>query len=146
MILSSPQDSDFVSTFGTPAYHRVGNRLGIDVFRLPNSYLAADDRKRELGHTLRLRVQFFDHTAGAVVSKPDSIPNPCLKSCTVGRKSHDPCFHAFLMGARIMTFVTLCTYAKEIEVLNKLSVLREVSLGNPSSLDPSVHKKKCIFW
>ena len=28
---------------------------------------------------------------------------------TVGHKSHDPWFHVFLMGARVMTFVAHCT-------------------------------------
>jgi len=39
--------------------------------------------------------------------------------CTLGCKSHDPCFHAFLMEARVMTFVANCTsslcYLIEIE-------------------------------
>jgi len=29
--------------------------------------------------------------------------------CTVGRKSHDPCFHVFFMEARVTTFVAHCT-------------------------------------
>jgi len=29
--------------------------------------------------------------------------------CTVGHKSHDLCFHVFLMEARVMTFVANCT-------------------------------------
>jgi len=28
---------------------------------------------------------------------------------TVGHKSHDPCLHAFLMKARVKTFVAHCT-------------------------------------
>jgi len=31
------------------------------------------------------------------------------KNCTVGHKSHDPCFHVFLIEAGVMTFVTHCT-------------------------------------
>jgi len=36
---------------------------------------------------------------------------------TVGHKSHDPCFHVFLMEAGVMTFVAHCTLsvaAKEL--------------------------------
>jgi len=29
--------------------------------------------------------------------------------CTVGHKSHDPCFNVFLMEARVMTFVAFST-------------------------------------
>jgi len=29
--------------------------------------------------------------------------------CTVGHKSHDPSFHAFLMGKGVMTFAAHCT-------------------------------------
>jgi len=29
--------------------------------------------------------------------------------CTVGHKSHDPCFQVFLMEAEVMTFVGHCT-------------------------------------
>jgi len=32
-----------------------------------------------------------------------------FERCTVGHKSHDPCFHVFLMEARVMTFVVNCT-------------------------------------
>jgi len=31
------------------------------------------------------------------------------ESCTVGHKSHDTCFHVFLMEAGVMTFVAHCT-------------------------------------
>jgi len=31
------------------------------------------------------------------------------KVCTVVHKSHDPCFHVFLMKARVITFVAYCT-------------------------------------
>ena len=31
------------------------------------------------------------------------------RKCTVGHKSHEPCFHVSLMEAGIMTFVTHCT-------------------------------------
>ena len=37
--------------------------------------------------------------------------------CTVGHKSHDPCFHVFLMEIRVMTFVTHC---KLIHTLKRL--------------------------
>jgi len=32
-----------------------------------------------------------------------------LKLCTVGLKSHDPCFHKKYMEEGVMTFVTHCT-------------------------------------
>ena len=32
--------------------------------------------------------------------------------CTLGHKSHDPCFHIFLMEAGVMTFVDHCTLGK----------------------------------
>jgi len=32
---------------------------------------------------------------------------------TVGRKSHEPCFHVFLMEARVTTFVAHCTVARK---------------------------------
>jgi len=41
-----------------------------------------------------------------------STPPPVLLTltlCTVGHKSRDPCFHVFLMEARVVTFVAHCT-------------------------------------
>jgi len=35
-----------------------------------------------------------------------------LRNCTVGHKSHDPCFHVFLMEAGVMTFVVFCTWCR----------------------------------
>jgi len=35
--------------------------------------------------------------------------------CTVGPKSHDPCFCVFLMEAGVMTFVTHCTMYRHNE-------------------------------
>jgi len=34
---------------------------------------------------------------------------PLAMNCTVGHKSHDPCFHKQYMEAGVMTFVTHCT-------------------------------------
>ena len=56
----------------------------------------------------------------------------------MGHKSHDPCFHAFLMEARVMTFAAHCTViqhrpnktlAHEIDK-NKLISMRQISREN----------------
>jgi len=43
--------------------------------------------------------------------------------CTVSRKSHDPCFHVFLMEAGVMTFVGHCT--QKISICVNMVILRK---------------------
>jgi len=43
----------------------------------------------------------------AIVNAMPQWPQ-CAMQCTLGRKSRDPCFHVFLMEARVMTFATHC--------------------------------------
>ena len=40
--------------------------------------------------------------------------NTAVRIGTVGTKSHDPCFHVFLMEARVMTFVVHCTHLNDM--------------------------------
>ena len=40
--------------------------------------------------------------------------------CIVAHKSHDPCFHTFLMDAGVMTFLAHCTLSrKSFRVINE---------------------------
>jgi len=50
-------------------------------------------------------------------------------SCTVGHKSHDPCFRAFLVEAGVITCVAHCTYIFAAAAKNKPRAFSNVFLN-----------------
>jgi len=63
-----------------------------------------------------------------------------VESCTVGHKSHDPCFHVFLMEAGVMTFVAHSTMrrvgSKQLSQLCMKYIFTELPLLHWPSTSP----------
>jgi len=56
--------------------------------------------------------------------------------CTVGHKSHDPSFHAFLRGKGVMTFAAHCRHAR-------ITIILETGTVMPISDGPNLVTLSC---